>query len=66
MKAPDREAGLERGGRNSGGRSATIEDQRHLFDIPEGVTFLNCASRSPLLRASTAAGEAGVKRKVRP
>ncbi len=66
MTALEREAGLERGGRDSGGGSATIEDQRHLFDIPEGVAFLNCASRSPLLRASTAAGEAGVKRKVHP
>ena len=27
---------------------AMIDDQRGLFDIPEGVTFLNCASRSPL------------------
>ncbi len=43
-----------------------IDNQRGLFDIPEGVTFLNCASRSPLLRASRAAGEAGVLRKVYP
>ncbi|MCH8924723.1 MAG: aminotransferase class V-fold PLP-dependent enzyme [Proteobacteria bacterium] len=43
-----------------------IDNQRGLFDIPEGVAFLNCASRSPLLRASSAAGEAGVRRKVYP
>ncbi len=43
-----------------------IENQRHLFDVPEGVAFLNCAGRSPLLRASTAVGEAGVRDKVRP
>jgi selenocysteine lyase/cysteine desulfurase len=66
MKALDRDGGRERGAGDIAGGSAMIEDQRHLFDIPEGVTFLNCASRSPLLRASTAAGEAGVKRKLRP
>ncbi len=27
---------------------AMIDDQRGLFDIPEGVAFLNCASRSLL------------------
>jgi selenocysteine lyase/cysteine desulfurase len=43
-----------------------IDNQRHLFDIPEGITFLNCAARSPLLRASRAAGEAGILRKVHP
>ncbi len=43
-----------------------IDSQRHLFDIPDGVTFLNCAARSPLLRASRAAGEAGILREVRP
>ena len=40
--------------------------QRHLFDIPGSVTYLNCASQSPLLRASVAAGEVGVSRKARP
>ena len=45
---------------------AMIDDQRGLFDIPEGVTFLNCAARSPLLKSSRAAGEAGVLRKVYP
>ena len=43
-----------------------IPNQRHLFEVPEGVAYLNCASRSPLLEASKAAGEAGIGRKVRP
>ena len=43
-----------------------IENQRTLFDLPADAAFLNCAARSPLLRTSTAAGEAGVHSKVRP
>jgi len=43
-----------------------IPNQRHLFDLPEGVTFLNCASRAPLLTASKTAGEAGSGRKLQP
>jgi selenocysteine lyase/cysteine desulfurase len=43
-----------------------IENQKHLFDIPESVTYLNCASQTPLLRASVAAGEIGVARKAHP
>ena len=43
-----------------------IGNQRHLFDIPESVTYLNCASQSPLLRASVTAGEKGVSRKAHP
>jgi len=43
-----------------------IPNQRHLFDIPEGIAFLNCASRTPLLEASKAAGEAGMARKAQP
>src|SRR5262249_28651398 len=34
-----------------------IAPQRHLFDIPDDVAFLNCAYISPLLKASVAAGE---------
>ena len=41
-------------------------NQRHLFDIPDEVTYLNCASQSPLLRASVEAGEIGVARKAHP
>lgn len=43
-----------------------IENQRHLFDIPDTMTYLQCASQSPLLRASVAAGEIGVSRKAHP
>ena len=43
-----------------------IENQRHLFDIPPGVTYLNCAYLSPLLRAVADAGKAGVDRKLHP
>ena len=46
--------------------SGMIPNQRHLFDLPEGVAYLNCASRAPLLTASKAAGEAGIGRKLQP
>ena len=42
-----------------------IENQRHLFDIPEQVTYLQCASQTPLPRASVAAGKIGATRKAR-
>ena len=40
--------------------------QRHLFDIPEGVTYLNCAYLSPLLRSVHEVGKAALARKVHP
>src|ERR1051325_4407247 len=43
-----------------------LPSQRHLFDIPDDVAFLNCAYISPLPKASVAAGEEGVRRKARP
>lgn len=43
-----------------------IEDLRRLFDIPEDVTYLNCAYLSPLLREAAEAGELGVDRKLHP
>jgi len=43
-----------------------IPCQRELFDIPDGVTYLNCAYMSPLLRSAVEAGAAGMARKVRP
>ncbi len=43
-----------------------IANQRHLFDIPEGVAYLNCAARTPLLEASKAAGETGMGRELQP
>ena len=34
----------------------TLETERALFEIPDDVTYLNCASMSPQLRTVTAAG----------
>lgn len=45
---------------------ATLENQRHLFDIPADVAYLNCAYMSPLPRAAVRAGQAGVERKAQP
>ena len=39
---------------------------RHLFDIPEDVTYFNCAYMSPLLRSAREAGARAVGRKSRP
>jgi selenocysteine lyase/cysteine desulfurase len=43
-----------------------LPPQRHLFDIPDDVAFLNCAYMSPLPKASVAAGEQGLRRKGHP
>jgi selenocysteine lyase/cysteine desulfurase len=43
-----------------------ISNQRHLFDIPADVTYINCAYLSPLLRSAAERGIWGVGRKVRP
>ena len=43
-----------------------IPCQRHLFDIPDDVTYLNCAYMSPLMRSVVAAGQNGLQRKVHP
>jgi selenocysteine lyase/cysteine desulfurase len=43
-----------------------IPCQRHLFDIPDDVAYLNCAYMSPLMHEVVAAGQAGVARKARP
>src|SRR6266850_5356586 len=40
--------------------------QRHLFDIPEDVAYLNCAYMSPLMRPVIEAGKAGLARKAHP
>lgn len=45
---------------------AIIPSQRHLFDIPEDVTYLNCAYMSPLMKAAADAGKEGVQAKTRP
>jgi selenocysteine lyase/cysteine desulfurase len=43
-----------------------IPCQRHLFDIPEDVTYLNCAYMSPLMRAVVEAGNVALARKAHP
>jgi selenocysteine lyase/cysteine desulfurase len=43
-----------------------IRDISALFDIPEGVTFLNCANMSPQLHSVTAAGLDAVRKKAEP
>jgi selenocysteine lyase/cysteine desulfurase len=40
--------------------------QRHLFDIPDGVAYLNCAYMSPLMKSALKAGTAGLARKAHP
>jgi len=40
--------------------------QRHLFDIPDDVAYLNCAYMSPLMKPALEAGTAGLARKAQP
>ena len=40
--------------------------ERHLFEIPDGVAFLNTASLAPQLRSVRAAGEAALDRRATP
>jgi selenocysteine lyase/cysteine desulfurase len=46
--------------------SVYLGNRRELFEIPEGVTYLNCAYMSPQLRAVRKIGERAVGRKSRP
>lgn len=43
-----------------------IPCQRHLFEIPEGLAYLNCAYLSPLMTAAREVGKRAVGRKSRP
>ena len=43
-----------------------LPSQRHLFDIPDDVAYLNCAYMSPLMRSAIEAGTAGLQRKAHP
>jgi selenocysteine lyase/cysteine desulfurase len=43
-----------------------LASQRALFDIPDGVTYLNCANMSPQLRAVTSVGLDAVRAKSTP
>jgi selenocysteine lyase/cysteine desulfurase len=43
-----------------------LGDQRQLFEIPEGIAYLNCAYMSPQLRSAREIGERALSRKSRP
>lgn len=43
-----------------------LPSQRHLFDIPDDVAYLNCGYMSPLMHRVREAGVAGLSRKARP
>ena len=43
-----------------------IPCQRHLFDIPDEVAYLNCGYMSPLMKRVRHAGAAGLERKAHP
>jgi selenocysteine lyase/cysteine desulfurase len=43
-----------------------METQKHLFDIPEDVTYLNAANMSPLLNSTNAIGKLGIDQKSHP
>src|SRR5215813_9883199 len=42
------------------------DGRRDLFELPQGVTYLNCANMSPQLRTVTQAGVAAVRGKASP
>ena len=42
-----------------------VPSQRHLFDLPDDIAYLNCAYMAPLMRAVTEAGCEGVEKKAR-
>ena len=44
----------------------TIANQRHLFDMEDGITYLNCASHTPLMKSVYEAGLKGLARKYHP
>ena len=46
--------------------SEPIPCQRHLFDLPEDVAYLNCAYMSPLLKRAAEIGAEAIGRKLRP
>jgi selenocysteine lyase/cysteine desulfurase len=43
-----------------------LGNQRELFEIPEGIAYLNCAYMSPQLRSARETGERALSRKSRP
>jgi selenocysteine lyase/cysteine desulfurase len=45
---------------------APLASQRHLFDIPRDIAYLNCAYFGPFLKTVREAGIAGIDRRVHP
>ena len=43
-----------------------LANQRHLFDLPDDVVYLNCAAQGPAPIAARDAGRRAVDRKARP
>ncbi len=43
-----------------------LGDQRNLFEVPEGISYLNCAYMGPQLRETREIGERSAGRKSRP
>ncbi len=43
-----------------------IENVRHLFEIPQDITYLNCANMAPQLKSITEAGFGAVRKKESP
>src|ERR1041385_2203101 len=43
-----------------------MESQKHLFQLPGGLHYLNCAYMSPLLKSVEEAGIKGIQRKRNP
>lgn len=43
-----------------------MNNQKHLFQLPEDITYLNCAYMSPLLKSVEAVGMAAMQRKRNP
>jgi selenocysteine lyase/cysteine desulfurase len=43
-----------------------LANQRHLFEIPDGLAFFNCANVAPQLRSVRKAGERALARNARP
>lgn len=43
-----------------------LPSQRHLFDMPDGISWFNCASRTPFLKATAEAGRAGIGDRLHP
>jgi selenocysteine lyase/cysteine desulfurase len=46
--------------------NATLLCQKHTFSLPDGIHYLNCATRSPLSKVAEQAGYEAIRRDVNP